>query len=146
MASCAAASSFSGTRTVNGSSSPSVPISASMPAFRSISWISSASATSPATTTCTIPAILCRRYRARARFDEVRLTPLGVRHLDHVEVARHDGRLEDRPGLVRELRPEVPRRDVREGEKPCTRKARHLGRLGGCRVQGLACALLLLVA
>jgi len=50
IASCACSTDDSGTDTVTESSSPSA-ISASMPAERRISWISSASATSPATAT-----------------------------------------------------------------------------------------------
>ena len=58
------------------------------------------------------------------------LPALGERHLDPVEVARHDRALEHRPRLVAQLAAGVARRDVREREQ------RHLGlrgQLGGAR-------------
>ena len=78
-------------------------------------------------------------------FDEPRLAALGERHLDHVEVPRHDRRGKDLARLAGELRPEVARRDMREREQPHAGVARDLGRLERGRVQRVCGAVALVL-
>src|SRR6185436_19849997 len=108
-----------------------------IPAVRRIVWISSASVRSLATATCTMPTEACLLVSERAALDEYRRAPLSKRDVDDIEVPGHDRRGKHGPRLARDLGPEVPVREVREGEELHRGDPRELGRVAGRRVPGL---------
>src|SRR5919199_2695287 len=80
----------------------------------------------------------------RATLDQARPTPLRKADVDDIEVPRHDRLGKDGPRLARDLGPEVPVREVREGEHLHLREPRDLCRPGRTGVERLVGAGLLL--
>src|SRR5687768_5537483 len=166
MASRAASSEPSGTSTFWGASSVSlgwcstaVSRRASMPAASRIAWISSASAMSSATATCTIRVITLRTLRdglrlrdglglpmERSSLAELRCAPLLERDVDNVEVPGNDRLGEDGACLPRDLAGEIARREMGEREHAHVGGASDGGGVERRRVGRLARPLLLLVA
>ena len=80
----------------------------------------------------------------RATLHQARPTPLRKADVDDIEVPRHDRLGKDGPRLARDLGPEVPVREVREGEHLHLREPRDLCRPGRTGVERLVGAGLLL--
>src|ERR687892_317567 len=142
----AASSSPSGTRTFCGASSSaagccSTASSSSdwIPAECRIVCISSASARSLATITCTMPAMALAFLSGRSSpgLDESGAAPLGKPDVDDIEVPGNDCLGEDLARLTCDLGPEVAVGEVREYEHPHACCARELGRVYSRGVGGL---------
>src|ERR687892_249643 len=166
MASRASSNESSGTSTFWGASSVSVGWCStavsrrvSMPAASRIAWISSASAMSSATATCTIRVIALSSLRDGLRLRdglglsvqcsslaELRCTPLLERDVDDVEVLGNDSLGEDRTRLPCHLAGEITGREVRQREHAHVGRAGDGGGVERRRVGRLPRSLLLLMA
>jgi hypothetical protein len=81
----------------------------------------------------------------RPALDQPRRATLGKGDVDDIEVSGHDRFGEDRSCLPRNLRAEIPVREVGQDEHPSLGGGSQLGRLGCCRVAGLVRPLSLLL-
>src|ERR687891_833304 len=149
----AASSSPSGTRTFCGASSSAAGCCQTAswtpdgtPAECRIVWISSASARSLATATCTMPAMALAFLSGRSSpgLDESGAAPLAKPDVDDIEVPGNDRLGEDLARLPRDLGPEVAVGEVREHEHPDAGGTRELGCVHGGGVRGLGRAVALL--